>query len=308
MNKIYKNRFSIGLSLAISVDEYKQIIEKFGDYIYGIYFSPPLGKQFHSRHVIAEQLEMKENVDRLFQVLELFEHCGFVVDADINMSPLTNEDIESFIEFIKQNKIVTEITAIEPYGKVIHQFLPNMKMLYSFNNFYSGEKVPDYYETIVLGKKYLKDYQSINSLIASGKKVKLLINNGCSYNCGTCRNGTKQCFKTVSDNLKMESVNELYAKQTLFPWELYELVRRIDNNNNLIFKISNRTSGFSYLYKCLKAYTEFQYIHPYIDEGIHNYALFSRIGPMEAHFDELNYEMIEHIKYDYWYGVCNEKI
>ena len=114
-------------------------------------------------------------------------------------------------------------------------------MVYSFNNFYNKEKIPEYFSTVVLGKQYLRNFKEINHLIKDGRKIKLLLNNGCSFNCGTCRNGTEQCFETVKNNLVNNSLDDLFAIQTIFPWELYEITKRVEDYSKLFFKISNRT-------------------------------------------------------------------
>ncbi len=268
--------------------------------IYSLYFSPPLGDKFHSRTLISEQLQKKENIDKLEKVIKLCSENDIVVDADLNVSGLNVYEVTQFIEYVRQRPYITEITTLKQYGDNIHEALQDMKLIYSFNNFYSGEELNPYYDTIVLGKNYLREIKKINQLTSNGFDLKLLLNNGCSLQCATCLRGVENCEQTVVKHLETKTINQLYAEQTIFPWELYEMIIRLNDYSKIFFKISNRTSGYEYLRKCLDAYIGLAYVKPYIDENICNYSLFCRMVPMRKRFEGLSYSCIEEEKRQIW--------
>ena len=306
MQDLLRKKFSVGISLAMEYEDYKKIIDNYELYIYSVYFSPPLGNKFHSRSVIGKQLEEANNIHKLEKIIAYCSKKGIVVDADLNVSGLTDEDVNRFVDYVRNNTYINEVTTLAQYGDIIHSKLNDMKLVYSFNNFYNGQRVNDYYSTIVLGKNYLRDIQSMNSLIEDGREIKLLINNGCSFKCETCLRGTENCEKTVKQHLEDYTFNELYAEQTLFPWELYEIIKRIKNYDKLFFKISNRTSGYEYLTRCLDAYTNFSYVKPYIDASLYNYSIFCRMQSMRKRFEYLDYEIVEKEKVKIWNRIINE--
>ncbi len=307
MQELLKKKFSIGISLAMEYEDYKKIIDDYEYYIYSVYFSPPLGHKFHSRSIIGKQLEDIKNVQKLEKIIAYCAGRGIVVDADLNVSGLSDEEVNSFIGYVQKNRHINEVTTLAQYGNIIHSKLNDMKLVYSFNNFYNGQQVDNYYSTIVLGRNYLRDIQSMNSLIEAGREIKLLINNGCSLKCETCLRGVENCEKTVKQHLEAKTIDELYAEQTLFPWELYEIITRVKRYDKLFFKISNRTSGYEYLVRCLDAYTNFSYAKPYIDESLYNYSIFCRMQSMRKRFEYLDYETIEKEKTTIWSRIKDGK-
>lgn len=300
MSTIYKNKFSIGLSLDIELDEYKKLIDNYNESLYGIYFSPPIGRNAHSRAMIADQLENPQNIDKLDKIIELFYQNGYVIDADLNVNQADESILEKFIEFCMKDPRITEVTTLLKFGDEIHKNLQGIKMNYSFNNFYSGEDIPYYFRTLVLGRKYIRDIKSINEIIKSGKRVKLLLNNGCSFFCGTCNSGSKQCTQLLLKNVNNTSPEYVYALQTLFPWELYELYSRVEEKEKLLFKISNRVNDYTYINKCLKTYIDFQCVKPYVDDFWQNYYLWCRVGGLHDFFKDLNIDIIEQYKCKFW--------
>lgn len=294
MTSRFTNKFSIGLSLGIEIDEYKRIIDKYGDYIYGIYFSPPLGPQFHSRRSIAIQFCDDNIVKKFYKILELFRDNGFILDADLNVYSLNEDDIYLFAEFCKNDSYgITEVTALKEYLYIISDVADNIKMYnYSFNNFYHGENIDEKFETIVVGREFCHDFNCINRVIENGKRIKLLLNNGCSLNCGTCRLGSGQCKRVIEKNIELYGIDKIFALQTIFPYELNLLYDDIKNRERLIFKISNRTSAYRYLDKCLAAYTNNVDIEQCIKESKQYYSLFSRAAQITHHFEEIDYKKV----------------
>ena len=301
MNNLYKKKFTIGLSLDITLNEYEELFKEFGDYICSVYFSPPLGEQFHSRKIIAEQFRHKRKIDLFYDILNLIKNNGIPLDAVLNTYSITSNDIEKFIEFVNHYEI-DEVTTLEEYGERLHKKL-GINLTYSFNNGNKTAKdladIPEYFDTVVLGTSYFHSPEIVNK-IANDYKVKILPNNGCSVNCATCRNGSVRCRQVVESNLSRCSIDELFAIQSYFPWELKRLLEFVENTDNIIVKISNRSSDYKYLRNCLSSYIDNTDVEQMINNNKRNYYLWCRLGAMIPYYDDANITNIQHIKMNIW--------
>ncbi|MBR6949089.1 MAG: hypothetical protein IKH54_02775 [Bacilli bacterium] len=296
MNKKLLNKFSIGLSLDISIEEYKQIIYKYKDYIHSIYFSPPINSKFQSRKSIHEQFENKENVTKFYEILKLFRENNILLDCVLNRPSLSSEDIKENIKVVKDiNPDI--ITCLKNHIDIVKDSFSNKEIIYSFNNnFEIGDlkNISKKFDTIVLGKYFLRSPKLIKKVYDSGFKIKLLVNNGCSYNCGGCKNGYENCIETFCKNLDYHTVNYLYALQSFYPYELDRLLDKVEVPIDTI-KISNRTDGYEYLDKCLNSYIN-DLTEDIRFKKISDVRLYSRLSCFNKYFDELNSKEINSIK------------
>ena len=135
----------------------------------------------------------------------------------------------------------------------------------------------------------------LKEIYDKGFNLKLLVNNGCSFNCKGCKNGNRQCQSTFLDNLENNSLNYLFALQSFYPFELHELLSSIDIPIESI-KISNRTDGYTYLDKCLESYIYNIDTDKYLEDGLKNYRLWSRLAAFYPYFNELDNKEIKCIK------------
>lgn len=289
-----KNKFSIGLSLDITLDEYKALLDKYGEYIDSIYFSLPLGKEFQSRDLIQEEFQDLEKLKRFYKVLEFFAINKINLDCVFNKTSLTEDKILLGLNFLKNNMPVNQITCFNEHVDIVDDFFPDIEKIYSFNNNLMPEKINSIskkFDTVVVGKSFLRDYDSIEEVYSNGFDVKVLINNGCSFNCAGCKGGSVLCEETFKRNLAKTDATSLYALQSFYPFELKELLEQVNCPIKYI-KISNRTSGYKYLDMCLESYIH--QIDPsyYLDKGCVNYRLWSRLAHFNKLLKELNEEEI----------------
>lgn len=296
-NNILKNKLSIGLALNISLDEYKELFSKYGEYIHDIYFSLPLGDSFHSRKQIADDFKDVKNIDKFYKILDLCIKNNIKLDCVLNRPSLTIEDIHKGISAIQQIK-VDYITCLEDHVNVLKESFSNIPLIYSYNNAFNLKKLNSIskdFSTIVVGQGYIRNISSLKKIIDSGYKLKILLNNGCSYNCGGCKLGTKQCYEVFHNNLNVHNINYLYALQSFFPYEFYELLNMFNFPIETI-KISNRTDGYKYLDDCLQSYIYNENPRDYIIRNSLNYRLWCRLAHFNPYLNELNYEEIVNIK------------
>ena len=292
-NDLY-NKFSIGLSLTISIDEYKKIIEDYRSYLNSIYFSLPLGDIYHSRSAIEEKFKDTESINLFYNIIKLFKDNNILLDCVFNKNGISDDDVITGLKFLKEYIEVGQITCLSEHIEIINDFFPNVEKIYSYNNDLNKNKIDnisDLFDTVVVGKSFLRNYDLLKKIYNNDFDIKLLVNNGCSYNCLGCRNGSKVCEEIFNKNKKYHDINYMYAEQSFYPFELLELLDVVDFPIKYI-KISNRTSGFEYLYKCLESYIYNVSPNEYIKDGSKYYRLWCRLAHFNRKMDELNYDEI----------------
>ena len=151
---------------------------------------------------------------------------------------LSNLDIDYAIEFTKKFGIIPEeIVCLKEYGEKIRKAFPNCELKYSFNNT-DYQDIPNCFDTVVVGKRYLRSKEMRHQLLESGYNLVLLLNNGCSFTCpGPCRNGT-ECRKIVAQQLLTSTPSELYALESFFPEELTRLLETDSYSDQYRFKLN----------------------------------------------------------------------
>lgn len=293
-----KHKFSLGLSLEMQITEYEKLIDDFFPYIGSFYFSPPLGKRYHTRSKIADQFQEPELCKRFYEIVHLVQKRGIMLDCVLNRPSIRPDEMQEALNYIKQEMDVELITCLEEYGEHVRRQFPKKEIIYSYNNDLTREKItkiPKAFDTVVVGKYFLRCPGLLEKIYKRGFGIELLVNNGCSYNCGGCRCGNLQCDQTVIRNLKDKDVNYLYALQSFYPYELHELLEGLSISIKCI-KISNRTSGYRYLKNCLQSYVENRNPEEYVIEDYRNYRLWSRLGELSKHLKELDNDAINRYK------------
>lgn len=298
MNKHLKSKISIGLSLDISIEQYKELLQNYHYYLNSIYFSLPLGDQFHTRGKIARQFLDKENITKFYHIIELFYNAGVKLDCVLNRTSLRSDDIEKALIFIREEMPVQQITCLERDIELVNDYFPELDKIYSYNNDLNVKKIStisNLFSTVVAGKYFLRDTEALQKIVDGGFKVKLLVNNGCSFNCHGCGSDNRLCEKVFNDNLRSNSLEKLYALQSFIPEELDNLLM---SHGQLIdsIKISNRTSGYDYLKNCLDSYINVSSIDPYIEQNISNYRLWLRLGWFSDKLSQLDLEKVKNEK------------
>lgn len=305
----YLKKFSFGISLGISIDEYKKIIYKYGKYIKSVYFSLPYGDEFHTRKAVIKEYNKKNARQRLIRILELFKDNGIELEVVINQYNLDNEKILNALkEFSKVIKFNT-ICCLDEYVSAVKEHYTN-KIIYSFNNKNLQEKdiygISQSYNMVVVSREFMRNLEMLKKIKDCGMKTKLLLNNGCSFNCLSCRLGNEKCKEVFYNELLKNTAQELYAKQSFFPWELkklFEEQKKININVIDELKISNRPCTFEYLNDCLESYIYNKNEKKYINKTYKNYHLWGRQSNLTPFFREFNLEQINKIKLRIWKNI-----
>ena len=295
--ELLKNKISIGLSLEMSLEEYEKIFEKYHGYIKSIYFSPPLGDIYHSRNLISEQFENPDIVKKFNKILELARKYNIKLDCVLNTPNLPEQKVIESFPTLKSYDL-DQITCLNEHAEIISKEFPEQELIYSYNNDFKMKKLENVsksFSTIVVGKYFLRIPHYLEAIHDNGFEVKLLVNNGCSYNCMGCGKGTRNCSRTFEHNLKNMSAEELYAMQSFYPYELNELLSKLSYEPESI-KISNRTDGYEYLNMCLDSYINEIPPEEYISMNPRNYRLYNRLGCFSGLLENIDKEHVMQYK------------
>lgn len=291
-------KFNIGLPLSSNVKKFRKFLEKFHQNIDSVFFSLPLGMSHQTRSRVHRFFCKEKNVAAFWKMLQLVKEFGISLELLLNAYTLVPEDVKKSSVLLAEHNI--EVDAVCPlehlYEETLRHF-PNKKIIYSYNNGIrsiadfdkANQKYNcDYY---VIASSCIRNNELFRHIHQSGKKVILLLNNGCSYNCNWCKdNGS--CMKTFQQNRKKHSVEYLYALQSILPNELFD--GTIDLSSIDLLKFSNRTSSIDYTKKGLDSYISGNMLK-YV-RNRRNYSLYARMQGFWRYFLFLRLRKIKEYK------------
>lgn len=311
----YLNKFSFGLSLNMELKEYQKIIRDFLPFLNNVYFSLPFGREFHTREGVRNEYDQKDARKKLLKILELFKSNGIKLEAVINQYHINLNKLEEVLnEFDKIIK-VDSICCLEEYFDIINNYYnKEMHIISSFNNgVVRRNNINNYikYNTIVVAREFLRDVNGLKFIKSKGLRIKLLINNGCAFNCYSCRAGQRKCIEVFQNNLKKYTPEQLYAIQSFFPWELKKLFDIIKGDEIIDeIKLSSRPCTYKYLRDCLESYIYNKDEEKFIEESFKNYHLWGRQANLIEYFDKFKLDKLNKIKEELWrkYSECDYKV
>lgn len=294
--KSLSKKFSIGLNLTPDENDNRKLLEDYHQYLSSLYFSFPMGMQYYSRLGIKDEFQDEDSAQRLFNVLTYAKELGVRRELALNTYHLSDLDIDYAIEFTKKFGIIPEeIVCLKEYGEKIRKAFPNCELKYSFNNT-DYQDIPKCFDTVVVGKRYLRSKEMRHQLLESGYNLVLLLNNGCSFTCpGPCRNGT-ECRKIVAQQLLTSTPSELYALESFFPEELTRLLETDSCSDQYRFKLNTRPLGLMYTRRVLEAYLGHFSSDELIEASPQSYGLFGAAASLFSLAKQFDFQEIKKIK------------
>ena len=296
----FTKKFNIGLSLETGYGEFAAFLEQYHPYIHSFYFSPPVDPRFHTRTKVAQAFWLPGKKRQFWKMLELAKSYGIELELLFNTLRLDRELVGKAAQVLAEHEIeVDSVCFIDRYYEAVREFFPGKKYILSFNNGYQRKEqilqALDSYEAdvFVLGSAFIRNNKMFEFLREQGKQTYLLLNNGCSFNCGTCNNVLSVCKQSFLKNLEHHSVEYLYALQSIFPHELRD--GTIDPTNIACFKISNRSSNLKFLRGAMDSYITGR-VDDYIREDKNNYAFWGRAGYFWKYYPTMDLEKIRQYK------------
>lgn len=300
---ILEKRFSVGLCLGESIEDIELFLEKYHRYLNSIYFSVPLGRKFYSRAKLSDEYDGNE--EKLIHVLKCIRSRNIRLELTLNTRDLTAEEIKMAIDFCAYNDVIPEeIVCLKEYGEVVRGLLPNCEIKYSFNNHDVWlDKVDKNFDTVIIGKGLLRDTDKLGEVVKE-YNVTYMLNNGCSFICnGRC--GAGNCKNMFEADIKLNGLEYVYARSSIFPSELKYLITQTDYANQLKFKISNRPWGLQFTRDALDAYISME---DSIDEWKTNrnvLRVFCATVPISERLDEIDLDEV--IEYKKHMELCSER-
>lgn len=295
-DNIWYKKFSIGLNLMPNESDNKLLLRTYQQYLSSLYFSLPIGGKYYSRHRIQEEFQDENAEQRLYNVLTYAKKLNIRLEWALNTYNLSVSDLNYAINCMKLVGLVPdEIVCLKDYGERIRTAFPHCELKYSFNNT-DYRNIPDFFDTVVVGKQYLRSQEMRHQLLKKGFRLVLLLNNGCSYACqGPCQSG-KRCKSLIQSQLNHSNANELYALQSFFPNELNRLVETDRFSSHYRYKISNRPLGLTYTKNALDAYLGKLSVEEALSISLDNYSLFGAMASLLSLKNQFNFDSIVEIK------------
>ncbi len=291
----FSKKFSVGLPLNTTIEKFEEFLYQYDELLGSVYFSFPLGQRFYSRTELEREFENDGVEEKFLRFISLLKKHNIRTELAVNTFGLTESDLQLLVRYAQNNSIqLDEIVCLAQYGNILKSAFPDAEMKFSFNNTFG--KVPDLFDTVVLGKEYLRNCVKRHTWLNTGKRIVLLLNNGCSYNCHYECGDAQFCGAILSHNLQESSINYLYAQQSFFPFELQKMAESDEHFNEYSFKISNRPLGLEYTKKALHSYSQFVNIDILVNENIENYGLFCTMGQLFAKRKQFQLDEIMRIK------------
>ena len=292
----FERKFNAGITLQTNLREFKTFLDDFGRYIHSFYFSPPCGVKFHTRSKVAAQLLLPQKRALLWDMLELIKERGIYTELLLNTLCLDDDMVKKAADTLGKHGVTPDrICIMEKYYDAAKTCYPTGEYIWSFNNGIRSEaefqKVRENYgaDAFVIGSNFIRRNDLFARLKAAGADVYLLLNNGCSFNCGTCNNTSSTCNETFCRNMKEYSVEYLYALQSIFPQELKYGV--IDVDSVMCFKISNRGSSLDFLRRAIDSYVNCR-VRDFVKADKNNFALWGRAGYFWKYFRNMDLDRI----------------
>ena len=296
--KILQKKFSVGLTLQTTEEEFSKLLDKYCPYIKEVYFSLPLGDRFHTRKNINNLFLKEENISKFWVLLNIVKKYSINLELALNTYKLDNDDIiEAATQLHKHNIKIDSVVTLEKYVENIKKHFPNIPLISSYNNeIRTIEDIKNLqykYDSIVIGGAGIRNENIWKEIkVNRGEKVKLLLNNGCSFNCGWCSHSC-ECEKCFNSNIQQNSPMYLYALQSIMPYEIHNSLLDVEQID--LLKISNRSDSIEYLDKCLHSYIHNENKY-WIEKSYTNYLLWCRLSWFYKYYKYFEYEKVVEYK------------
>lgn len=296
----FTKKFNVGLTLETNYKAFAAFLEKYHSYIHSFYFSPPVGRRFHTRNKVAQAFWLPGKKRMFWKMLELIKSYDIELELLFNTLRLDEEQVGRAAQLLQDHQIqVDSVCFLEAYYPAVRKYFPGKKYILSFNNGYQRKEqirqaLREYdAQVFVLGTSFIRNNRMFAYLHEQGKQTYLILNNGCSFNCDTCNNVLSVCEQSFHKNLQKHSVEYLYALQSIFPHELRD--GSIDPSYITCFKLSNRSSNLKFLQGAMDSYITGR-VDDYVRADKNNYAFWGRAGYFWKYFPKMDLDKIRQYK------------
>ena len=296
----FRKKYNIGLTLETNLYEFEVFLKNYSPYIRSVYFSMPLGKRAHTRSKTALQFMLPHKISLFWKMLYLLKEYGVESELLFNTLMIDRGIVERARALLDEKKYeVDSVCFLDGYYDLITEFFPEKEYIYSFNNGLRTRAQIDgiidkrRVDKFVLASNFIRDNETFSHINERGKKVYLILNNSCSFNCATCNNTASLCGETFEKNLKTYSVEYLFALQSVFPDEIEKGL--VDAKLVDCFKISNRSSNLKFAANALDSYINGD-VKKFLKKDKNNFAIWGRAGFFWKYYHKMDLDKIVEFK------------
>jgi len=296
------HRISIGLPCAVAFRDFAAIVDEFREYLHSLYFSPPIPVLgFHTRFSISALLARDGAEDEALACIRYAREAGLRLELALNATEV-RATAEAALDYVAYRGIEPdEIATLARLAGLASERFPRARLVYSYNNGLRSaedlERIPAVFADAVLGGACIRQRAFLGRLRARGLGARLLVNNGCSFDCRWCREA-ERCAPTFARNLEREGPARLYALQSIFPEELRD---RYGEDLVDVVKISSRPSDRDSLRGMIASYLGGE-ARLWAEADRRNYALWCRLSHFAPYLPSLDFGELSEIKAAIWAG------
>lgn len=302
--KAFHKKFSVGLLLDTSLQEFNTFLDDYAEYIENFYFSLPMGDRFHSRRRVVEQFHNLVNIDQFWKQLKMINDHGIKLEVLFNTENLSAEDVANGKKMLEEHNVFPQKVGLhDDVFEAVHELFPQNELVYSFNNFPS--KMSDFdakghqYSEYVLGRQWIRNFEAMDYIHKElHGHVVLLVNNGCSHICGGCST-QRHCFGAYQSARRNNSAEYLYALQSIMPFELHEGLLPMDKFD--LIKINSRNTDIRYLRHCIESYLACNEIE-WINETKEHFSLWAHLTWHMSYYKDFDLKRIVALKHSIYEG------
>lgn len=305
-------KLSVGVSLSlISASQWCGILTQYAEFIHDIYFSPVENMLFQSRRTIYDfsRSTVEQRMGALERIIDCARRCGIELKLVLNSIEI-RDNFDDTIKMYQKYKDCYGIDYVTTYLGIAHkiqEYDSESKIICSFNQGIKSHKELEsildehVFYGIVLGERFLHDFDAYKIVKEHDVQFELLVNNGCMLDCGRfCVNNVPYCRNNFQKNLSQKGIVHLYAETSLMPEELtyfYAPSKLVD-----IFKLSSRPTDYDEITNMLASYTSGE-SRTFIEKDKKYYHLYGRLTRFEPYYNDIDYRVLENVKKEMWKSI-----
>lgn len=297
-----KKVFTMGINSAINADDYKKFIDYYKDYIYSMFFSPPIGKGFSTRRLYEEHLVTQKQQANFSEILNCIKEAGIKLEICMNVPGLSDDQLLRAIEYMENVINPDEIVCIDSYYDKLKVVFDSARFIYSFNNVDPLRNLENVkkYDEVAVGKYFLYSKKSRDILFEMGVIPRLLVNNGCMITCPVCIN-SQMCKKNFQMCIEDIGVENAFVQWTMWPFEMHRLMKNDPRMTRIKYKLSTRTKSIEQQRVCIDSYIKNMDIGQYISEHNRGYTIWCGLAHFYDYYDSFDYlDILERKKSQSW--------
>jgi hypothetical protein len=297
-NKLLHKKFSIGISFSLmSAEQYVSILRKYNKYINDVYFSPVEDIKYQTRINTYDfsNTTISQRREDLSKVLE-FARCNDIkLNLSLNAHNNSAEEQLRLFDFYNSVYQIDSITTFSTLARLIKKQFHFSQIICTYNEGIDNQKKLNQvlksglFTDIVLGNSLIRDYSAFQLVNQHKTKVKLLLNNGCLFECKNFCKSKNLCERIFIEQSQLEDIHTMYARQSIFPEEMH--AKFLPSNLVDVYKLSTRPISYQKMISLLDSYIEGK-SEKYIVSSANNYHLYARLSYFSDYYSNLNYSKV----------------